>query len=123
MVQALELPSLNISIDFKLSLKIIHSEIRSLMAKNAELKTQQAQYLRVSNEKESLFQELEKAKVHLNDISSEVMVEDSLMMKLAVEMRELQVKMDDSRARWLLRSILLLKKLSDTGLWLSITRS
>ncbi|KAL2527367.1 Uncharacterized protein Adt_12421 [Abeliophyllum distichum] len=99
MAQALELPSLNLLADIKLSLKIIHHEISSLLAKNVELKVNKTQYVLDVNEKECLHHEIEKAKSSLNEISSNVMVEDSLMMSLAAVMKELQAKMDNCKAR------------------------
>lgn len=99
MAQALELPSLEISSSLKMSLKLIYSEISSLLAKNVELKAQTTQYIQVVAERESLFDEIEKSKGTLNEISSEIMVEDSLMMKLVAEMKELQARMDDCKAR------------------------
>jgi chromosome segregation ATPase len=97
--QALTLPSLNLSADFKATLKVIHSEVLTMLAKNAELKVKRTQYLRAVAEKESLCLEINKAKDELQEISSEVMIEDSLMVNLAAQMRELQAKMDDCRAR------------------------
>ncbi|CAI9775704.1 unnamed protein product [Fraxinus pennsylvanica] len=99
MVQTLKLHSLNISSDFKATLKIIHSKISSLLAKNVELKAKSAQYLHDVSEKESLLQEIDKTKVELNKISSKVMVEDSLMISLALEIKELQAKMNHCKAR------------------------
>ena len=99
LVQALALPSLNVSPKFKATLRAIHSEILSLLARCAELKAKSAQYLRASSEKESLLQEINKAKTELNELSFEIQAEDSLMMTLAAEMKELQAKMDDCKAR------------------------
>ena len=97
--QALTLPSLNLSADFKATLKVVHSEVLSLLAKNVKLKAKSTQYLHALSEKESLLLEINKAEDELKEISSEVMIEDSLMVNLAAQMRELQAKMDDCRAR------------------------
>ncbi|KAL2485158.1 hypothetical protein Adt_29914 [Abeliophyllum distichum] len=99
MARALELPSLRLPTDLKLSLKVIHQEINALLVKNVELKAKKTQYVNVVNEKESLYHEIDKAKSSLDEISSEVMVEDSLMMILAAQMKEIQAKMDDCNAR------------------------
>ncbi|KAL2525139.1 Uncharacterized protein Adt_10193 [Abeliophyllum distichum] len=99
MAQALELPSLKLLTDLKLSLKIIHQETSALLAKNVELKAKKTQYFNAVNEKESLYHEIDKAKSSLNEISSNAMVEDSLMMSLAAQMKEIQAKMDDYNAR------------------------
>ncbi|KAL2466466.1 Uncharacterized protein Adt_42317 [Abeliophyllum distichum] len=89
MAQALELPSLKLPNDLKLSLKIIHQEVSALLAKNVELEAKKTQYVIAMNEKESLYNEIDKAKSSLNEISSNVMVEDSLMMSLAAQMKEI----------------------------------
>lgn len=54
LLQALSLPSPSISADFKVKLRVLHADVVSLLAKNAELKARSAQYLRASSEKESL---------------------------------------------------------------------
>ncbi|CAI9776007.1 unnamed protein product [Fraxinus pennsylvanica] len=109
MAQALELPSLKISSDFRLMLKIIHSEISSLPAKNVELKAKKIQYLNVVIEKESLLQELEKTKSNLRELSSEVKEVErgkSLLerySKLDVDeglMTELSTSSDEQRNEW-----------------------
>ncbi|KAL2474296.1 PMD domain-containing protein [Abeliophyllum distichum] len=99
MAQALELPSLKLPTDLKLSLKIIHQEISALLAKNVELKAKKTQYFNAVTEKESLYHEIDKAKSILNEISSDIMVKDTLMMSLATQMKEIQAKMDDCKAR------------------------
>jgi chromosome segregation ATPase len=63
------------------------------------LKAKSTQYLRASSEKESLLQKINKAKTELNELFSEIKAEDSLMMTLAAEMKELQARMDDCKAR------------------------
>lgn len=80
-------------------MRAIHSEVLSLLARSAELRVKSTQYVRASSEKESLLQEINKAKAGLNEISSEIKVEDSLMMTLAAEIKELQARMDDCKAR------------------------
>ncbi|KAL2505219.1 Uncharacterized protein Adt_20840 [Abeliophyllum distichum] len=90
MAQTLELPSLRLSVDLKVSLSIVHQEISVLLARNVELKAKKTQYFNAVNEKESIHQEIEKAKSNLNEISSDVMVEDSLMMSLTAQMKEIQ---------------------------------
>lgn len=99
LVQALTLPSLNLSVDFKATLKVVHSEILSLLAKNVELKAKSTQYLCAVSERESLLLEINKAEDELKEISSEVMIEDSLMTSLAAQMKELQARMEDCKAR------------------------
>ncbi|KAL2531662.1 Uncharacterized protein Adt_05013 [Abeliophyllum distichum] len=46
-------------------------------------------------ENESLNINIDKAKSTLNELSSEVVIEDSLLMSLEVEMRDIHVKIDD----------------------------
>ncbi|KAL2461858.1 Uncharacterized protein Adt_45278 [Abeliophyllum distichum] len=99
MARALELPLLRLPTDLKLSLKVIHQEINALLVKNVELKAKKTQYVNAVNEKESLYHEIDKAKNSLDEISSEVMVEDSLMMSLDTQMKEIQAKIDDCKAR------------------------
>ncbi|KAL2491134.1 Uncharacterized protein Adt_26762 [Abeliophyllum distichum] len=99
MAQALELPSLRLSADLKVSLRIVHQEISVLLARNVELKSKKTLYFNDVNEKESLHQEIDKAKSNLNEISSDVMVEDSLMMSLTAQMKEIQEKIDNCKAR------------------------
>jgi chromosome segregation ATPase len=70
-----------------------------LLARNVELKAKSTQYLRVSSEKESLLQEINNAEAKLIEVSSEIKVEDSLIMTLAAKMKELQARMDDCKAR------------------------
>ncbi|CAA2997787.1 Hypothetical predicted protein [Olea europaea subsp. europaea] len=99
LVQTLTLSLLNISADFKATLKVVHFDILSLLAKNNELNARSIQYLRAASERDSLLLEINKAEDELKEISSEVMIKDSLMTSLAVEMKELQAKMDDCRTR------------------------
>ncbi|KAL2527007.1 Uncharacterized protein Adt_12061 [Abeliophyllum distichum] len=70
-----------------------------------ELKAKKTQYVTSVNEKESLYYEIDKAKSSFDEISSEVMVEDSLMMSLAAQIKKIQAKMDDCKARLLLRNV------------------
>lgn len=88
MVQALTLPSLNISAEFKAKLKVAHSEVLSLLAKNIELKAKSTQYLCAASEKELLLLEIDEAENKLKEISFDIMVENSLMINLAAEMKE-----------------------------------
>ncbi|XP_022848866.1 uncharacterized protein LOC111371198 [Olea europaea var. sylvestris] len=99
LAQALTLPSLNVYADLKATLKVVHFDILSLLVKNVEQKARSTQYFHAASERESLLLEINKADDELKEISSDVMIEDSLMTSLAVEMKELQAKMDDCRAR------------------------
>ncbi|CAI9776267.1 unnamed protein product [Fraxinus pennsylvanica] len=77
------------------------NEFELLSAKLAQPKmwTRSTKYLRASSERESFLLEINKVEDELKEISSEIMVEDSLMIILAAEMKELQAKMKDCRAR------------------------
>lgn len=99
MAQALTLPSLNVSADFKATLKVVHSDILSLLDKNVELKARSTQCLCASSKRESFLLEISKADDELKEIYFEVMIEDSLIISLAAEMKEFQAKMNDYRAR------------------------
>lgn len=53
LAQALTLLSLNVSADFKATLKVVHFDILSLLAKNVELKARSTQYLCSTSERVS----------------------------------------------------------------------
>ncbi|KAL2471454.1 Uncharacterized protein Adt_39590 [Abeliophyllum distichum] len=55
--------------------------------------------VRAMAEKKSLNIDINLAKSKLSEISSKVMIEDSLLMSLESEMKEIQVKIDDCKMR------------------------
>ncbi|KAL2527801.1 Uncharacterized protein Adt_12855 [Abeliophyllum distichum] len=64
-----------------------------------ELRAKKTSFVQTIAEKESLNIDINSAKSKLNKLSSEVMIEDSLLISLEYEMNDLQAKIDDCKMR------------------------
>ncbi|KAL2491231.1 Uncharacterized protein Adt_26859 [Abeliophyllum distichum] len=99
LADALKRQTLELSVATELTLKGIHQEVSLLLSENVELRAKKMSFIQVMAKKESLNIEISSAKSKLNELSSEVMVEDSLLMSLESKMKEIQAKIADCKTR------------------------
>ncbi|KAL2491908.1 Uncharacterized protein Adt_27536 [Abeliophyllum distichum] len=99
LVDALKRPFLELSASIRLTLREIHQEVVFLLSENVELRAKKMSFIRAMAETESLNIDINSAKSKLNELSSEVMIDDSSLISLASEMKELQAKIDECKMR------------------------
>ncbi|KAL2532633.1 Uncharacterized protein Adt_05984 [Abeliophyllum distichum] len=90
LVDALKRPSLELSISIRLILRGIRQEVSLLLSENVELRTKKMSFVWAMAENESLNININSVKSRLNELSSKIMIEDSLLISLESEMKELQ---------------------------------
>ncbi|KAL2513174.1 PMD domain-containing protein [Abeliophyllum distichum] len=113
---ALKRPTLEILASARLTLREIHQEVSILLSENVERRAKKTSFVQTVAEKESLNIDINSAKSKLNELSSKLMIEDSLLISLKPEMKEFQDKIDDCKMR------LATKKL-DTSLEIEQTKT
>ncbi|KAL2532382.1 Uncharacterized protein Adt_05733 [Abeliophyllum distichum] len=99
LANALKRHSLEFSASIRLTLRRIHQGVSLLLSKNMELSAKKMNFVRAIAEKESLNININSAKSKLNELSSKVMIEDSLLISLEFETKELQAKINDCKTR------------------------
>ncbi|KAL2486834.1 Uncharacterized protein Adt_31590 [Abeliophyllum distichum] len=99
LVAALKHTTLELSASARLTLRWIHQEVSILLYENVELRAKKARFVQTVAENESLNIDINSAKSKLNELSAEVMIEDSLLISLESKMKELQPKIDDCKMR------------------------
>ncbi|KAL2506802.1 Uncharacterized protein Adt_22423 [Abeliophyllum distichum] len=94
---AIQRPTIDLPADIRLTLRGIHQEVSLLMSENSKLKREKTSFVQAVAEKESLNSAIDKAKSTLNELSSEVVIENSQLMSLEAKMRDIQAKIDECK--------------------------
>ncbi|KAL2466171.1 Uncharacterized protein Adt_42022 [Abeliophyllum distichum] len=79
--------------------KISDEEVSILLSENVELRAKKTSFVQTVAKKKSLNIDIDSAKSKLNQLSAEIMVEDSILFCLESEIKELQAKIDDYKMR------------------------
>ncbi|KAL2526778.1 Uncharacterized protein Adt_11832 [Abeliophyllum distichum] len=93
LADALKRLFLEILASIRLTLRGIHQEVSLLLSKNMEWKVKKTTFFQAMVEKKSLSIDINSAKSKLDELSSEVMIEDSLLIRLEFEMKKLKLKL------------------------------
>ncbi|KAL2533508.1 Uncharacterized protein Adt_06859 [Abeliophyllum distichum] len=89
-VDALQHPTIALPADIRLTLREIYQEVSILLSKNSKLKSKKTSLVQAVAENKSLNIAIDKAKSTLNELSSEVVIEYSLLMSLEAGMSDIQ---------------------------------